>query len=108
MKALVSAVFRCVNQALEIFGLRLLRTNAPARSFSLFFKHLKSLGFDARTVIDVGVAFGTPAIYHAFPRARYFLVEPVAECRPVLEKLKQRLGAEYFLVAAGAENGEVS
>jgi FkbM family methyltransferase len=108
MKTFVSAVFRCINRALEIAGLRLLRTNAPARNFGLFFKHLKSLGFDVRTVIDVGVAFGTPAIYDAFPRARYFLVEPVAECRPVLEKLKLRLGAEYFLVAAGAENGEVT
>jgi FkbM family methyltransferase len=108
MKAFLSAGFRCINHVLEIFGLRLMRTNTPVRSFGLFFKHLKSLGFEARTVIDVGVAFGTPPIYDAFPRAKYFLVEPVAECRPVLEKLKQRLNAEYFLVAAGAENGEAS
>ena len=108
MRAFISTVFQGINRVLEIFGLRLLRTNAPVRSFGLFFKHLKSLGFDFRTVIDVGVAFGTPPIYQAFPRARYFLIEPVAECRPVLEKLKQRLNAEYFLVAAGAENGEVT
>ena len=107
MKAFISAVFRAVNGVLEIIGLRLMRTNAPVRNFSLFFKHLKSLGFEVRTVIDVGIAFGTSPIYDAFPRAKYFLVEPVAECRPVLEKLKQRLNAEYFLVAAGAENGEV-
>jgi FkbM family methyltransferase len=108
MKAFVSAVFQAVNRVLEALGLRLLRTNAPVRNFALFFKHLKSLGFEVRTVIDVGIAFGTSPIYDAFPRARYFLVEPVAECRPVLEKLKQRLNAEYFLVAAGAENGEVT
>ena len=108
MKAFVSTVFQGINRALEIFGLRLLRTNAPVRNFGLFFKHIKSLGFDFRTVIDVGVAFGTPPIYQAFPRARYFLIEPVAECRPVLEKLKQRLNAEYFLVAAGAEDGEAT
>jgi FkbM family methyltransferase len=108
MKALVSAVFQAVNGVLALVGLRLLRTNAPVRNFSLFFKHLKSLGFEVRTVIDVGIAFGTSPIYDAFPHARYFLVEPVAECRPVLERLKQRLNAEYFLVAAGAENGEVT
>jgi FkbM family methyltransferase len=108
MRVFVSALFRCLNRGLEVFGLRLLRTNVPARNFSLFFKHLKSLGFEPRTVVDVGVAFGTPAIYNAFPRARYFLVEPVIECRAVLEKLKQRLDAEYFMVAAGAANGEVS
>ncbi len=108
MRALVSAGFRYLNDVLELFGLRLLRTNVPPRSFGLFFKHLKSVGFEVRTVIDVGIAFGTAPIYNAFPRARYFLVEPVAECRPVLEKLKQRLNAEYFLVAAGAENRDVS
>lgn len=105
---IVSVAFRLVNQALEIIGLRLLRTNAPVRNFGLFFKHLKSLGFDARTVIDVGVAFGTPAIYSAFPKAKYFLIEPVAECLPTLQGLRQKLNAEYFLVAAGAENGEVT
>jgi FkbM family methyltransferase len=106
--AFVSTIFEAVNRTLEIFGLRLLQTNAPVRNFSLFFKHLKSLGFEVRTVVDVGVAFGTFPIYEAFPRARYFLIEPVAECRPVLERLKKQLNAEYFLVAAGAENGEVT
>ncbi|VIO77498.1 FkbM family methyltransferase [Bradyrhizobium ivorense] len=108
MKASLSAVFQAVNLVLEPFGLRLMRTDAPVRNFGLFFKHLKSLDFDVKTVIDVGVALGTSPIYDAFPRARYFLVEPVEECRPILERLKQRLNAEYFLVAAGAENGEVT
>jgi FkbM family methyltransferase len=35
-------------------------------------------------------------------------MEPVAECRPFLEQLKQRLNAEYFLVAAGAVDGNVT
>ena len=108
MKAFVSAAFQAINRVLEPIGLRLMRTNAPVRNFALFFKHLKSLGFEVKTVIDVGIAFGTSPIYDAFPRAKYFLVEPVAECRPVLEQLKQRLDAEYFLVAAGAENGEIT
>lgn len=108
MKAFVSAAFQAINRVLEPIGLRLMRTNAPVRNFALFFKHLKSLGFEVKTVVDVGIAFGTSPIYDAFPRAKYFLIEPVAECRPVLEKLKQRLNAEYFLVAAGAENGEIT
>ncbi|QPF82962.1 FkbM family methyltransferase [Bradyrhizobium genosp. L] len=107
MKAFVSAVFQAINRVLELIGLRLMRTSAPVRNFRLFFQHLRSLGFEVKTVIDIGIAFGTPPIYEAFPRARYFLIEPVAECKPVLEALKQRLNAEYFQVAAGAENGEV-
>ncbi|WP_448030793.1 FkbM family methyltransferase [Bradyrhizobium liaoningense] len=108
MKAFVSAAFQAANRALEPIGLRLMRTNAPVRDFRLFFKHLRSLGFDMKTVVDVGIAFGTSPIYDAFPRAKYFLIEPVSECRPILEQLKQRLDAEYFLVAAGAENGEIT
>ncbi|UVO31807.1 FkbM family methyltransferase [Bradyrhizobium arachidis] len=108
MKASISSVFQAINLLLEPIGLRLMRTDAPVRNFGLFFKHLKSLNFDVKTVIDVGIALGTSPIYEAFPQARYFLVEPVAECRPILEQLKQSLNAEYFLVAAGAENGEVT
>ncbi|MGT2434905.1 hypothetical protein ACU4GH_02545 [Bradyrhizobium betae] len=67
MRTFVSTVFRGINVVLENFGLRLMRTSAPVRSYGLFFKHLKSLGFDVRTVVDVGIAFGTPVIYDAFP-----------------------------------------
>jgi FkbM family methyltransferase len=58
-------------------------------------------------VIDVGVAFGTPQIYRAFPRAKYWLVEPVEEARPTLERLRIELDAECVFAAAGTENGEV-
>ncbi|MBR0826182.1 FkbM family methyltransferase [Bradyrhizobium manausense] len=108
MREFISAAYQVINRVLEPIGLRLMRTNAPVRNFALFFKHLKSLGFEVKTVVDVGIAFGTSPIYDAFPRAKYFLVEPVAECRPLLEQLKQRLDADYFLVAAGAENGEIT
>jgi len=107
MKALISAALRGINGMLAPFGVRLQRLHAPSRSFPIFFHHLKALDFNVQTVIDVGVAFGTPGIYQSFPNARYFLVEPVAECRPILEKLKQQLNAEYFMVAAGATDGEV-
>ena len=49
-----------------------MRTNAPVRNFGLFFKHLKSLGFEVKTVIDVGIAFGTSPIYDAFPAREVF------------------------------------
>jgi len=107
MKSIISAAFRGLNRGLEPLGLRMQRLHAPTRSFSAFFAHIGALDFHVKTVIDVGVAFGTQSIYDSFPKARYFLVEPVAECRPLLERLKQKLNAEYFLVAAGATDGEV-
>ena len=53
MKAFLSTIFQGVNRVLEIFGLRLLRTNMPARSFGLFFKHLKSLAKYVPRVVTV-------------------------------------------------------
>ena len=39
------------------------------------------------TVVDVGVAYGTPALYTAFPDAYFFLFEPVAEFEPHLKSI---------------------
>lgn len=72
-----------------------------------FCSHLKRLGFGIETVIDVGVAHGTPALYRSFPDARFFLVEPLEEFRGSLERLKSKLNAEYFIVAAGDEDREI-
>jgi hypothetical protein len=72
MKAFVSAAFHGINRALAPFGVRLQRLHAPTRSFTLFFNHLKAIDFNVQTVIDVGVAFGTPGIYRSFPHAAIF------------------------------------
>lgn len=97
-----------VNALIRPFGVALRRLNRPTRDFEDFIKSLDRLGVHFRTVVDVGVAHGTPGLYKALPMARYYLVEPVDEMRPVLERLKSELDADYFLVAAGAEDREVS
>jgi FkbM family methyltransferase len=96
-----------MNSLLHPLGLRLRKTENPTRTFGDFFEHLRSLGVDVKTVIDVGVASGTPPIYRAFPRAKYILVEPLDEFRTDLERLATRLDATYVRAAAGAINGEV-
>ena len=103
-----SRVLETANDLLRPLGLRLQRTNATGRSFADFFTHLKSLGMTFETVIDVGVATGTPEIYRAFPNATYFLVEPLTEFEGVLKELQQTLSAHYFAAAAGAVNGETT
>jgi FkbM family methyltransferase len=104
---LLSLGLRTANRGLRPFGVRLQRTNTPTRGFADFFRHVKALGFDPRTVIDVGIARGTPDIYAAFPSAQYVLLEPLEECKPVLDALARRLNARVVLAAAGATNGEV-
>src|SRR5207245_892497 len=103
----LSAALKLANRVLRPLGVRLQRTNAPTRTFADFFGHLERMGFEAQTVIDVGVAYGTPQIYRSFPKADYFLVEPLEEFRPVLESLQRRLKARCVVAAAGASDGEV-
>jgi FkbM family methyltransferase len=107
IRGLLSWGYRNANRLLRRFGLRLQKLNAPTRTFRDFFAHLRGLGVDFRTVIDVGVASGTPAIYEAYPRAKYLFVEPLEEFRDTLEMLTRRLDATYVLAAAGAHDGEI-
>lgn len=66
---------------------------------------LRSLG-NVRTIIDIGVLNGTPALYQAFPDAHLILVEalPMYEetCRQLLA---DRSGGEVHMCAVGAVDG---
>jgi FkbM family methyltransferase len=99
--------FRATNAILHALGLRLQRTDSPTRTFRDFFDHLRARGMMPRTVIDVGVGYGTEPLYAAFPEASFFLIEPLEEFRPKLEQLARTLRAKYELVAAAAHDGEV-
>lgn len=51
-------------------------------------EYLKLLG-NPKTVFDIGVGFGTPELYEAYPDARFILVEPLIEFREAIDKLSQ-------------------
>ena len=59
------------------------------------------------TVLDVGAAYGTPALYASFPNAHLVLIEPVSEYRPSLEATLNGMQAELLTVAVGAEPTEL-
>ena len=67
---------------------------------------LQRLGFHPQTVIDVGVGFGTPVLYQAFPAAYHVLVEPLREFEPQLKTILQTYRAQYVLAALGARDEE--
>jgi len=81
----------------------------PARS-SLrgALRQIVKLGFQPRTVIDVGVAFDTRELYEEFPEAAILLIEPLAEFEPFLKKICSQYKAQYVLAAAGESSGTVS
>jgi FkbM family methyltransferase len=69
--------------------------------------HLKPHGFSPRTVIDVGVADGTPALYEAFRDAYIVLIEPLPHFEADLTRLANSLGAEYIATAIGSSTGRI-
>ena len=66
---------------------------------------LKRAGFSPRTVVDVGVADGTPQLYEAFPSAYHVLIDPLKEHEPYLQGFLKTYEGEYFLTAVGARDG---
>jgi FkbM family methyltransferase len=68
-------------------------------------ENLRKPGLAPATVIDVGVARGTPNLYAAFADAHFVLVEPLREFEEDLQRICRRRGGEYVLAAAGARPG---
>lgn len=62
--------------------------------------HLARL-IDARTVVDVGVAFGTWELYRAFPQAHFLLVEPLRDYEPDLQKIAAQYRCDIVYKALG-------
>jgi FkbM family methyltransferase len=102
------AVQKLNDHVLVHLGVKLVNSGRPTRNFAEFFSQLKKLQFIPGTIIDVGVAWGTPDLYEAFPASKFYLVEPLKEFEPDLERLKSTYDTEYVLAAAGAATGEVT
>lgn len=69
---------------------------------------LRSLGFQPKTVVDVGVAKGTPELYSTFPDSYFLLVEPLKEFESDLKSILKRYNGSYVLAAAGSSPGQVT
>jgi hypothetical protein len=88
-------------------GIRLVNSGRPTRNYLEFFRHVKKLGFHPKTVIDVGVAYGTADLYQPFPDAKFYLIEPVKEFEPYIRLVANTYNVEYHLAAAGAAPGSI-
>lgn len=96
-----------INKIANLVSLKVVPASTPNRDFPAFFNHLRRQGMVFKTVVDVGIAFGSPTLYASLPQAKFYLVEPVPSCKPLLEDLARRLNAEVFNVAAGADDGSL-
>lgn len=77
------------------------------RTTSAALQHARHLGFCPNTVIDVGVADGTPELYQTFPEATHLLIEPLSEYESALKSICQKYKGLYVLAAAGPQVGEL-
>lgn len=95
-----------VRRVLESAGVEVRRRGGVRRTAGEVLGHVRRLGLEPGAIVDVGVAYGTPELYEAFPRARLLMVEPLAEYEQSLGEIaRSRPGAEYVLAAAGREPG---
>ena len=69
--------------------------------------YIRRLGFRPRTIIDVGVAHGTPQLYAAFPEAQLILVEPLSEFFEEIGRILARRSGVQIPAAAGSSEGEL-
>ena len=75
--------------------------------FNLYNPHYLSRICTPKTVIDVGVGFGTPALYKAFPSAYFVLIEPVEEYRSAIAKILAKYEGTVHYKAVGQENKKI-
>ena len=83
------------------------RNKPPRASIRGCLRQAVKNGLRPNTVIDVGVAYETQALYDVFKYAKFILIEPVKEFVPHLENIVSRLNdAEFILAAASNERGD--
>jgi FkbM family methyltransferase len=98
-----------INRLLAVFGYEI-RKKGPGKvrtSMGQSYALLKKNGLAPGTIIDVGVASGTPSLYNAFPEADLLLVEPLEEFEAAIKTILSRRRGTYVIGAAGAVPGEV-
>ncbi|HEX8066789.1 MAG TPA: FkbM family methyltransferase [Thermoleophilaceae bacterium] len=100
---------RAVRRLLLARGVEVSGRGGPRRSLAAVLDNAKRLGLAPATVIDVGVGYGTPDLYEAFPGARVLLVEPIPDrFAGAVDEIRRRHGADHVAAAAGAEAGTAS
>ncbi|NTW88246.1 MAG: FkbM family methyltransferase [Desulfobulbaceae bacterium] len=104
----MKTIKKIIKKALYVLGIGTYNIKNSRRYYmSEALDHLVKMSFSPKTVIDVGVAYGTNDLYEKFPKAGHLLIEPLEEYKGVLEKISKKYHAQYELAAAGAVAGSI-
>jgi FkbM family methyltransferase len=96
---------RAANTLLKKFG-HAIEREGVIPSFDRFADMLADRGLEPKTIVDIGVAAGTPWLYRRWPDARYFLVDPTPQSLPHMTAWSKRLKADVMNCAFGEEEGQ--
>jgi FkbM family methyltransferase len=98
-----------IQSVLSRYGYRLVKgePTSQERDMSHVLAHASQLGFRPATVIDVGVASGTPALYETFPDAFHLMIEPVDEFADDIRSLLGSYRGKAVFAAAASADGEI-
>lgn len=104
-----------IKTVLARFGYTLSKSDQAARvtvstlteSVSDVLAHVSRLGFRPATVIDVGVASGTPSLYQSFPDSFHLLVEPLVEFQSEIESWLRTYQGKAVFAAASSIDGQI-
>ena len=89
-----------LNGVLGRFGYRIVNKRS-VHDENGFVERVRRAGFAPKTIVDVGVAYGTPYLYNAFPQAKFHLFDPTRESLPHMEKWAASLDACIHNFALG-------
>lgn len=99
---------RMLRRALRRLGFDVVRYPNRRRTLGEALEHLRRVGMTPATVIDVGVADGTPELYRTFPNARFLLVEPQQEYERALQRILATVNGDYAIAAASSTTGTIT
>jgi FkbM family methyltransferase len=99
---------RMLRRALRGLGFDVIRYPNRRRKLGEALEHLRRMGVAPATIIDVGVADGTPELYRIFPDSRFLLVEPQEEYESALQQILAAVDGEYAIAAASSTAGTIT
>lgn len=91
----LGSIKRLVNRMLERRGHVVAQADLVP-SFDRLVRLLDRYGLRPRTVIDVGVAEGTPWLYEAWPDAALVLIDPSRESLPHRKQILSSRSGKFF------------
>ena len=98
-------VKKLVHGILRKFGYEVRRTHVvdPDEQRGFNSSYLSQIA-QPKTVIDVGVGYGTEALYHAYPTAKFILVEPLTDYEDAINRITSNLDCKvYYKALSNAE-----